>query len=259
MNTKSIRAVVFDLGGTLEDIYYDDASRLKGAQGLLELLKSKRLDPGLSPLELRDTVVAGIRRLYKVRERENRELPPEQIWTEFIFPDNRLPRDRLAAAAEELTVFYENTFYTRKLRAEALSVLADLRQNGFRLAVISNVLSRGQVPLNLANYGTAHYFDAIVASSIFGWRKPDPRIFLETARLMNLLPAACAYVGDTVSRDVVGARRAGYGLSIQIKSFLTDKADRETETEKPDAIIVNFSEVIPLVERHNLEALHAAH
>lgn len=249
MSSTPIRAVVFDLGGTLEDIFYDDDSRLHAAQGLLDLLKSKSLDPGLSPVELRDTIVAGIKRLYKIREEENRELPPEQIWTDFIFPDGRLPRARLEAAAEELTVVYENTFYTRTLRPEAPAMLAELSRRGFRLAVISNVLSRGQVPLNLANYGIAHYFDPIVASSVFGWRKPDPRIFLEATRLLNLPPAACAYVGDTVSRDVVGARRAGYGLTIQIKSFLTTKADHETETEIPDQVISDLSQVAEVVRQ----------
>lgn len=259
MSSTSIQAVIFDLGGTLEDIFYDDGSRLQAAHGLLDLLKSKGLDPGLSPLELRDTIVAGIKRLYKIREEENRELPPEQIWTDFIFPDERLARGRLEAAAEELTVVYENTFYTRRLRPEVPAMLAELSRRGFRLAVISNVLSRGQVPLNLANYGIAHYFDPIVASSVFGWRKPDPRIFLETTRLMNLPPAACAYVGDTVSRDVVGARRAGYGLTIQIKSFLTTKADRETETEIPDQVITDLSQVVPIVRQRHQEEIHVAH
>lgn len=256
MNKIAIQALVFDLGGTLEDIFYDDASRLQAAHGLLDLMKSKGLDPGLSPLELRDTIVGGIKRLYKIREQENREIPPEQIWTDFIFPDGRLPLAQLKAAAEELTVVYENTFYTRKLRPEAPAMLADLARRGFQLAVISNVLSRGQVPLNLANYGVARYFEVVVASSVFGWRKPDPQIFLEATRLLNLPPAVCAYVGDTVSRDVIGARRAGYGLTIQIKSFLTTKADRETETEVPDEIITDLSQVTPIVLKHSQEEMH---
>ena len=259
MNKVVIQAVVFDLGGTLEDVFYDDQLRLSAARGLLDLMKSKGLDPGLSPLELRDTIVAGIKRLYKIREKENREIPPEQIWTDFIFPDGPLPQARLKAVSEELTVAYENTFYSRALRPEAPAMLADLARRGFRLAVISNVLSRGQVPLNLAKYGIGHYFDPVVASSVFGWRKPDPRIFLEAARLMNLAPEACAYVGDTISRDVIGARRAGYGLAIQIKSFLTTQADRETETELPDQVIPDFSQVVPLILQRNQEEFHVSH
>ena len=64
---------------------------------------------------------------------------------------------------------------------------------------------------------------------------------------MNLSPAECAYVGDTISRDVSGARRSGYGLAIQIKSFLTDKADKETDIEAPDAVIHDLIEVVGLV------------
>jgi putative hydrolase of the HAD superfamily len=84
-------------------------------------------------------------------------------------------------------------------------------------------------------------------SSVFGWRKPNPRIFLEAARQLNLTPGECAYVGDTVSRDVVGARRAGYGLVIQIKSFLTAQSDRATDVEPPDAIVQDLMQVVALV------------
>jgi len=70
-----------------------------------------------------------------------------------------------------------------------------------------------------------------------------------------LPPAACAYVGDTVSRDVIGARRAGYGLVIQIKSFLTDKADRGTVSVPPDAVIHDLRQIINLVTP-NTETLH---
>ena len=72
---------------------------------------------------------------------------------------------------------------------------------------------------------------------------------------MNLLPVACAYVGDTVSRDVIGARRAGYGSVIQIKSFLTDKADRGTGNVLPDAVIHDLMQVVNLVTP-NTEIVH---
>jgi putative hydrolase of the HAD superfamily len=251
----SIRAVFFDLGGTLEDIYYDDDSRLRGAGDLKEWMATRGIDPGLSSLDLRDAIVAGIKRLYKIREEGNREVPPEQIWTEFIFPNGQLPRERLIEIAEELTIQYENSFYTRKLRPEAKATLAELSRRGLRLGVISNVLSRGQVPLNLAKYGIVDNFDAVVASSVFGWRKPRQEIFLEAARLLSLPPSACAYVGDTVSRDVIGARRAGYALAIQIKSFLTTKVDKDTETEKPDVVITDLSQVVHVVLKHNREEL----
>lgn len=243
----SIRAVVFDLGGTLEEISFNDASWREATRGLREMLRSLNLDPGLELSELQRVVMAGMIAYRHWREQTLVELPPERVWTEYVFPDHGLPKARLAAAAEDLTLYFENSYMTRSLRPEVPEVLAALRQRGLRLAVISNVISRRQVRHNLALYGLEQYFNPIVTSAGLGIRKPHPKIFLEAARLMGLPPAACMYVGDTISRDVAGARRAGYGLAIQIKSFLTDKSDRETDTEVPDAVIHDLREIIPLV------------
>ncbi|MEJ2209884.1 MAG: HAD family hydrolase [Anaerolineae bacterium] len=133
------------------------------------------------------------------------------------------------------------------MRPEAPAVLQALQQRGVRLAIISNVMSRQLVPYKLAEYGIAHYFDAVVTSSSLGWRKPNKRIFEEAIRLMDLPPGICAYVGDTVSRDVIGARRAGFGLAIQIRSFLTERSDRGAAPVPPDAVIHDLMEVVDLV------------
>ena len=150
-------------------------------------------------------------------------------------------------AAEDLTFYYETQFQARTVRPEAPAMLRALAAMGYRLAVISNIISRRLVVVKLAEYGIARYFDPILTSSNFGWRKPNERIFLECARLVGLPPANCAYVGDTISRDVIGARRAGFGLAIQIKSFLTGRADKDTDVEQPDAIIRDLREVVALM------------
>lgn len=242
-----IRAVVFDLGGTLEEVYYDDATRLAASDGLLEMLAGRGLDPGLSAEGLLATVLSGMAAYQRWREQHQRELPPWRVWAEYIFPGNGLPAKRLRAEAEELTVCFEDSFYQRRMRPEAPEVLADLHERGFRLAVISNILSLGLVPRKLESYGIAHFLDPIITSSAFGYRKPHPSIFHEAAERMGLEPDACAYVGDTLSRDVAGARGAGYGLAIQIRSFLTEASDNGFEGPAPDAVIGNLREIAAVV------------
>ena len=244
---KPIRAVVFDLGGTLEETYYDDALRTAATRGLQQLLAERGLDPGLPLPELQAAVLAGLGTYTDWREKSEIELPPERVWTEYIFPATGLPKDRLMAAAEDLTFFYETQFQARALRPETRGALEALRTRGYHLAVISNIISRRMVQVKLEEYGIARYFDPILTSSNFGWRKPNERIFIECASRLGLPPAECAYVGDTISRDVSGARRAGYGLAIQIKSFLTTKADKETDVEPPDAIIQDLREVLDVI------------
>jgi FMN phosphatase YigB (HAD superfamily) len=51
-------------------------------------------------------------------------------------------------------------------------------------------------------------FDVIVLSGDVGMRKPDADIYLHTASLLDLPPAACVFVDDLVV-NVRGAVRAG--------------------------------------------------
>jgi putative hydrolase of the HAD superfamily len=247
MTIQSIQAVLFDMGGTLEELSYDETLRREATRGLRDLLRQLELDPGLSLPDLWAALFSGMEAYQAWRAETEVELPPERVWAEYILADYGLCNERLVAAADELALFYETHFYARSLRPEAPAALEALREKGFRLAIISNTLSRSLVPSKLAEYGIAQYFDPVLTSATLGWRKPNSRLFDEAARLMQLPPQACAYVGDTVSRDVIGARRAGYGLVLQIKSFLTAKSDRGTDKVPPDAVIQHLSQVLDLV------------
>ena len=249
-SSACIRAVMFDLGGTLETVYYDDDLRLKATPGFRDILVKYDMDPGLENTDLYAVLKSGMEKYRVWREANEYEIPPERIWSEFVFTDCALPREKLAAIGEELAFYWDTHFSKRTLVPEVPAMLNALQAQGIRLGVISNITSRGMVPYNLTQDGIASYFDIVLASSVFGWRKPNPRIFYQAAQLLNVLPAECAYVGDTVSRDVIGAHRAGYAMAIQIKSFLTQKVDQVPSPEQPDAIIENLMQVVDLVRSY---------
>ena len=62
-------------------------------------------------------------------------------------------------------------------------------------------------------------------SSVTGYRKPDPNIFLVSLNQVRSDPKTCAYVGDTYSRDVIGPQNLGFGATFHIHSFLTQSRD----------------------------------
>src|SRR6185369_7030861 len=99
----------------------------------------------------------------------------------------------------------------------------------------------GQVPTNLKEYGIINYFHPIVLSSEYGRRKPDPCIFHYAARLIHAPTSRCAYVGDRIIRDIEGARRAGFGLAIQIHHDF-DHGENDIGYT-PDAVIENMTEL----------------
>jgi putative hydrolase of the HAD superfamily len=90
---------------------------------------------------------------------------------------------------------------------EVPRVLADLREQGLRIGVISNWDHR--LPGLLAGLGLAASLDAITYSSAAGVEKPDRRIFLQALRGLGVNPGAALHVGDSRLNDMEGAIAAG--------------------------------------------------
>ena len=92
---------------------------------------------------------------------------------------------------------------------DVVPTLQHLRDNGFKLAIVSN----WDVPLDplAERLGIAEYFDIIVASHDERVRsaKPDPHIFNYTLAAVGVSAAEAVHIGDIYETDIVGARNAG--------------------------------------------------
>ena len=242
----TIQAVFFDMGGTIETIYYDDELWLAATAQLRQQLTDRGLDPGLTTEELYQVIKKGLLRYTAWKEKTLVELDSPRIWQEYIFGGLNLPPKKLAAAAEELSFFIERQFYEREMRPEMPAVLEAIKGMGLKIGCISNVMSRGLVPCILQRYGISDYFNPVVLSSVYGRRKPDPAIFLYAAQLAGVPPGACVHIGDKVSRDVLGARRAGYRLAIQIEHPPLEGQDSHDAV--PDFVIRNMDELMDVLE-----------
>ncbi|OGN90972.1 MAG: hypothetical protein A2Y88_06135, partial [Chloroflexi bacterium RBG_13_48_10] len=213
----TVKAVFFDMGGTIDTFWYSKEMRLAETPGLQLLLSSYGLDLRLNDQQLYDLVTNGIARYHQWRLVSYQELPASVVWRDYILAGKSDPYPQLDSIADDLMVWIETHYYKRKMRPEIPAVLAAIQSMGLKIGIISNVNSRGQVPLNLTQYGIKHYFNPIILSSEYKWRKPDPSIFHFAARLANCPTSECIYIGDRIARDIVGAKRAGYKLAIQIK------------------------------------------
>ncbi len=78
-----------------------------------------------------------------------------------------------------------------------------------RLGVVSNFY--GNLSTVCDNANVRRYFDVIVDSAQIGLLKPDPRIFLAAIETLGIEPARTIMVGDSLARDMAGARAAGLG------------------------------------------------
>ena len=220
-----IDTVLFDMGGTLEDIHVDDESRHASIQGVLDILRAHGIDPDKDFETAASAINAGWERYGAYRDPRQRELKPEEIWGSFVLTDFGLDEESVRSYAEELAHMWEVTHYHRALRPHVREMLEGLKDLGMKLGVISNTASLYQVFDILKEYGIRDYFQDVTLSSVTGYRKPNPNIFMISLRQVQSDPAHCAYVGDTISRDVIGPIRMGFGATFHIDSYLTRLKD----------------------------------
>jgi putative hydrolase of the HAD superfamily len=78
----------------------------------------------------------------------------------------------------------------------------------FRFGLVSDAQRAYLIP-ELDIVGIRPLFDAIVISSDYGYRKPDPRLFGTALRQLEVPASQALYVGDNLARDICGAHNAG--------------------------------------------------
>jgi len=252
-----LKAIFFDMGGTLDTFYYTPEYRISKMPLVRKTLAKTGIHKELSDLELANAITQGASAYLRWNMQTNKELKPAEIWSKFFLKDLQLTAEQLAPIAEDLAFLYETQLFVRELRPEIPSVLQKITDLGLKIGCISNTQSQTQVPTNLKEYGILQFFDPIVLSSVYGRRKPDPSIFYYAARLANVPTGACLYVGDKINRDILGARRAGFRTAVQIKHPY-DKGEPD-EGATPDTIIEDMRDLLPIIEAEiERDQIHSA-
>jgi putative hydrolase of the HAD superfamily len=239
-----LKALVFDMGGTLEDVVHKPEFNIPCGELLLGYLGGHGIRFDLGPGEFMNHLEERHKAYRKWGTDQRRELAPFDLWSQWFLKDMDYNQDRLRIIADNLANLWERNFYHRSLRPEAPEMLRELKESGFALGIISNTSSYTQVIEILHQYGIHQFFNCIYLSAASGFRKPHPELFLAAARDLDSLPGECVYVGDTISRDVRGARLAGYAASIRIESMLSGGSDAGiTQEEEADYLITNLNEI----------------
>jgi putative hydrolase of the HAD superfamily len=127
---------------------------------------------------------------------------------------------------------------------EAEAVLADLARD-HALALITNGAPDVQRE-KLAGTSLARHFRSILISVELGIAKPDPRIFGAALDDLGLTPGEAAMVGDSLARDVAGAKAAG------VRAIWIDRGIEKPPAgprPEPDAQIRTLGDLRPVLAR----------
>ena len=251
-----IDTVLFDIGGTLIKHTHSAQRSLLYSRFVKQTLAGIGIDITLDDQEFFDKIY-GNQEVYKHRgETTFSELPPLEVWKDNILREFDITTDKLENVAESLSFTYDYIRMENSPRPNLRQSLEQLRSMGLKLGIITNTISETFAEHILNEYKVLPFFPVIVKSCEFGIRKPHPAIFEHAMEMIGSTKETTCYVGDTISRDVLGSRNAGLAMAIKIRN--SSIAHRDTAFQGFDAPKADFEmddliEIPGIIETFNKE------
>ncbi|WP_434526341.1 phosphoglycolate phosphatase [Photorhabdus asymbiotica] len=228
---KGIRAVAFDLDGTLVD----------SAGGLADALDQALLAKGF-PTAGKERVAAWVGNGADIMV--ERALTWAKVdLTVQLHTETRKLFDQ----------FYETTVTTgSQLFPEVKTTLKELAKHNLPMGIITNKPTPFIAPL-LASLGISEYFSLVLGGDDVKEKKPHPAPIYITMGTFGLRKEELLFVGDS-RNDILAAQAAGcpcigltygynYGESIALSN--------------PDCILTNFSDLLPTIGLSSLKLQEA--
>lgn len=201
-NPSGVKAIIFDLGGTLLHLSYPFFRDSFQRQFQLELSEDDFFKAVSVATDALSRVVA--------ENKTTTDASRLPIFFEHLLAAIPLPDGAIVDRATYIHEFILKEHYRdnlwRYLLPNTIDVLRAL-QSRYRLAMISN--SDGRAEALTIQHGLREHLEFVIDSHHVGVEKPDPRIFTLALERLGLSPNECVYVGDVYSIDVVGATSAG--------------------------------------------------
>ena len=236
---KNIDTIFVDLGDTFRVIRKDEAYIKEAKIRIATLLGTDR-----DPEEFYKNVIEP--RYDKYREWALGfycEAPVKVLWTRWLAYD--FPRERVEAAAAEMTYAYRRTKGERVVTDGGIDTVKELYARGYTLAIVSDLVGTEEVDEWLDRDQLRPYFKSVQQSSVCLIRKPHPAIYYYALEETGSDPARTCYVGDNLNRDIVGAKAAGLGMTIGVR-YPGKKPQEVTDTNRPDMFITHFSQLLDI-------------
>ena len=214
MSEKKYKAVIFDLDGTLLNTLEDLKDSVNYAL--------KRYDmPKRSLEDIRHFVGNGVEKLVERAVPEGTEKEAgEKVFAAF--------KEYYTLHCNDKTGPYPGIS----------SLLADLKERGFQMAVVSNKLQEGVDALNEQYF--KKFFSVAIGAREGIRKKPAPDTVLEALRILNISGQEAVYVGDS-EVDIATAANARMDCITVAWGFRTRKEQEDAGAtvfvEKPEDII----------------------
>jgi putative hydrolase of the HAD superfamily len=240
-----IRALLFDVNGTLIDIETDE--RMEEAyRAIAHFLTYQGVS--LHRGQVCDLYFQTMKEQFEASQEKYPEFDVVAVWREIVARNasdytRSLPPQKLQEMPRLIAEMQRGI--SRKRIAAFPQVEEVLRQltGRYRLAVVSDAQSAYALP-ELRAVGLHEYFDAIIISGDYGYRKPDARLFQAALDRLKVAPDQAMFVGNDRYRDVFGAQQLG----MKTVWLCNHRVGSRPNDAEPDYIIYQFGELLRALE-----------
>ena len=225
-----VRAVIFDCYRTLVDIKTNERKK-EVFNYLARYLQyyGSRIDAGA----LKSALESERGRYLNSKKEPYPEIDLEIVFNNILNKENLGHPFLVESCCKLFRLLSRERF---ELFPDSIPVLEEMKKGGYPLGVVSDAqkvfcLDEGKI------LGLNQFFDHIVLSTHFGFRKPDPRLFTVACALLDVAPAEAVYVGNEPGTDVKGAKGVG------MQAILLDRSlENRNREPKPDFYAPNLWE-----------------
>lgn len=231
-----IKAVLFDLYGTLIDIRTDERSPdVYWHLSRYLAYHSVRV----SPERLQEVYFEGINKALNNSKEPYAEVNVFEIFHEIIHRfGSRLYNEQIVI--DVCMLFRSLTIRNFGLFSDVIETLSYLQSN-YLLALISDAQWVFTEP-ELSILSLDRFFPIRYLSSKYGYKKPDTRLFEKALRKLDVKAKDAVYIGDNPQRDLIGAKKAN------LKCLLYKNDTTRYNGFEADGIFHNYSELRDLIE-----------
>src|ERR1700683_1789443 len=240
-----IRALLFDVNGTLIDIETDEWMD-EAYRAIAHFLTYQGIS--LHRGEVRDAYFQIMKEQLAASKETYPEFDVVAVWRELLRRHStEYTRSLGPEKLRQMPLFLAEL--QRGISRKRLAVFPQTRETlgqlktRYRLAVVSDAQSAYGLP-ELRAVGLADYFRPFVISGDYAYRKPDPRLFQAALTELQVTPGEAIYIGNDRFRDVVGARQAGM-KTILFCPHGNPGGSPETE---PDYILYQYADLPRAIE-----------
>ena len=239
-----IKGLLFDLNGTIIDILtnegYDDLYRVTA--NFLDYYGVK-----VAPDQLRQLFFELNREQRRKSSQEFPEFDVSKIFQEIIWRFQQHNIGDIQQLADSAAIVFRAASRFRLECYDGVSEVLSELQKDYKMGAITDGQSLW-AKAELFSVGLEKFFDPVLVSGDYGYRKPDKRLFEQALKMMELTADEVLFIGNDMYRDVYGGHNAG----MKTVFFKSNQGSQQYNGAEPDYIIYNFRELPQAIDFLNV-------